>query len=93
MIVVLGSTNTDMVVSGAKIPVPGETVCGGSFMMNPGGKGANQAVAVNRLSAQKGAPPCRENLSGPRHERTFLYFKYHRRNHVRSGSSCSCQKI
>lgn len=55
MIVVLGSTNTDMVVSGAKIPVPGETVCGGSFMMNPGGKGANQAVAVNRLSAQKGA--------------------------------------
>ena len=55
MIVVLGSTNTDMVVSGAKIPVPGETVCGGSFMMTPGGKGANQAVAVNRLSAQKGA--------------------------------------
>ena len=55
MIVVLGSTNTDMVVSGAKIPVPGETVCGGSFMMNPGGKGANQSVAVNRLSAKKGA--------------------------------------
>ena len=55
MIVVLGSTNTDMVVSGAKIPVPGETVCGGSFMMNPGGKGANQAVAVNRLSAKKGS--------------------------------------
>ena len=55
MIVVLGSTNTDMVVSGAKIPVPGETVCGGSFMMNPGGKGANQAVAVSRLSAKKGA--------------------------------------
>ena len=55
MIVVLGSTNTDMVISGAKIPVPGETVCGGSFMMNPGGKGANQAVAVARLSARKGA--------------------------------------
>ena len=54
MIVVLGSTNTDMVISGAKIPVPGETVCGGSFMMNPGGKGANQAVAVARLSAKKG---------------------------------------
>ena len=55
MIVVLGSTNTDMVISGAKIPVPGETVCGGSFMMNPGGKGANQAVAVCRLAAKKGA--------------------------------------
>lgn len=54
MIVVLGSTNTDMVISGAKIPVPGETVCGGAFMMNPGGKGANQAVAVARLSAKKG---------------------------------------
>ena len=54
MIVVLGSTNTDMVISGAKIPVPGETVCGGSFMMNPGGKGANQAVAVARLSARRG---------------------------------------
>lgn len=53
MIVVLGSTNTDMVISGAKIPVPGETVCGGSFMMNPGGKGANQAVAVARLSAHR----------------------------------------
>ncbi len=55
MIVVLGSTNTDMVISGAKIPVPGETVSGGAFMMNPGGKGANQAGAVARLSAKKGA--------------------------------------
>ena len=53
MIVVLGSTNTDMVISGAKIPVLGETVSGGSFMMNPGGKGANQAVAVARLSARR----------------------------------------
>ena len=54
-IVVLGSTNTDMVISGKKIPVAGETVTGGTFMMNPGGKGANQAVAVARLSAKKGA--------------------------------------
>ena len=54
-IVVLGSTNTDMVITGKKIPVPGETVSGGHFMMNPGGKGANQAVAVARLSAKKGA--------------------------------------
>ena len=54
-IVVLGSTNTDMVITGRKIPVPGETVSGGKFMMNPGGKGANQAVAVARLSAKKGA--------------------------------------
>ena len=54
-IVVLGSTNTDMVISGKKIPVPGETVSGGRFLMNPGGKGANQAVAVARLSAKQGA--------------------------------------
>ena len=54
-IVVLGSTNTDMVISGKRIPTPGETVSGGRFLMNPGGKGANQAVAVARLSKGKGA--------------------------------------
>ena len=54
-IVVLGSTNTDMVIAGARIPVPGETVSGGKFLMNPGGKGANQAVAVARLSARRDA--------------------------------------
>ena len=53
-IVVLGSCNPDMVISGKKIPVPGETVSGGTFMMNPGGKGANQAVAVARLGAKRG---------------------------------------
>lgn len=53
-IVVLGSTNTDMVIAGPKIPHPGETVSGGRFLMNPGGKGANQAVAVARLSAKRG---------------------------------------
>ena len=48
-IIVLGSTNTDMVVKSARIPAPGETVLGGDFLMNPGGKGANQAVAAARL--------------------------------------------
>lgn len=48
-IVVVGSTNMDMVVKTDHIPVPGETVLSGSFFMNPGGKGANQAVAVARL--------------------------------------------
>lgn len=48
-IVVIGSTNTDMVVKSARIPAPGETILGGRFMMNPGGKGANQAVAAARL--------------------------------------------
>ena len=54
-IVVLGSTNTDMVISGRRLPVPGETISDGRFMMAPGGKGANQAVAVARLSAKRGA--------------------------------------
>ncbi len=48
-IVVVGSSNMDMVVKTDHIPVPGETVLSGSFFMNPGGKGANQAVAVARL--------------------------------------------
>jgi ribokinase len=48
-IVVIGSSNTDMVVASQKLPRPGETVLGGRFLMNPGGKGANQAVAAARL--------------------------------------------
>lgn len=48
-IVVIGSMNTDMVISSKRIPLPGETVMGGKFMMNSGGKGANQAVAAARL--------------------------------------------
>lgn len=45
-IVVVGSSNTDMVVRAAHLPAPGETVLGGVFAMVPGGKGANQAVAA-----------------------------------------------
>jgi len=51
-IIVVGSTNMDMVVKTSHIPVHGETVLGGSFFMNPGGKGANQAVAVARLGGE-----------------------------------------
>ena len=48
-ILVVGSSNTDMVIKTEHLPAPGETVLGGTFFMNPGGKGANQAVAVARL--------------------------------------------
>jgi ribokinase len=48
-IIVIGSSNTDMVVKSKKLPSPGETILGGTFLMNPGGKGANQAVAAARL--------------------------------------------
>ncbi|HEY4060736.1 MAG TPA: ribokinase [Puia sp.] len=51
-IIVIGSTNMDMVVKTDHIPVPGETVLSGAFFMNPGGKGANQAVAVARLGGE-----------------------------------------
>jgi ribokinase len=47
-IVVVGSTNTDMIVRTPRIPGPGETVLGGKFLMAGGGKGANQAVAAAR---------------------------------------------
>lgn len=48
---VIGSINTDLVVNSGKLPAPGETVLGESFFVNPGGKGANQAVAAARLGA------------------------------------------
>ena len=48
-IVVIGSSNTDMVIRCPRMPRPGETVLGGEFMMNQGGKGANQAVAAAKL--------------------------------------------
>lgn len=51
-IVVVGSVNTDMVVKSQRIPLPGETVTGGQFVMAAGGKGANQAVAAARLGAE-----------------------------------------
>jgi ribokinase len=48
-IVVVGSINTDLVTFTGKIPAVGETVIGNDFQIHPGGKGANQAVAVARL--------------------------------------------
>jgi len=51
-IAVVGSSNTDMVINTSKLPVPGETILGGEFFMNAGGKGANQAVAAARLGGK-----------------------------------------
>lgn len=50
-IVVVGSSNIDMVVKSDRIPMGGETVLGGDFVMVPGGKGANQAVCAAKLGA------------------------------------------
>jgi ribokinase len=51
-VLVVGSSNTDMVVRVPRIPGPGETVIGGTFAMAAGGKGANQAVAAARAGGQ-----------------------------------------
>ena len=45
-IVVVGSSNTDMILKLDRIPKPGETILGGEFVTAAGGKGANQAVAA-----------------------------------------------
>jgi ribokinase len=47
-VVVIGAINVDLVVSGAPLPAPGETVTGGVFAQHHGGKGGNQAVAAAR---------------------------------------------
>jgi ribokinase len=51
-IVVIGSSNTDLVVQCAHLPRPGETQLGGQFLRQAGGKGANQAVAAARAGAR-----------------------------------------
>ncbi|WP_159637046.1 ribokinase [Sphingobacterium composti Ten et al. 2007 non Yoo et al. 2007] len=50
-IIVVGSINTDMIVSTDRFPNPGETVLAHQFNMVLGGKGANQAVSAARLGA------------------------------------------
>lgn len=50
-IAVLGSINMDLMIRSAKLPLPGETVIADTKVENPGGKGANQAVAAARMGA------------------------------------------
>jgi len=50
-IVVIGSVNIDIVASVSRLPAPGETVTGAELNRYPGGKGANQALAAQRLGA------------------------------------------
>lgn len=51
-IVVIGSSNTDMILRCQHIPRPGETILGGEFHSAAGGKGANQAVAAARAGGE-----------------------------------------
>jgi ribokinase len=69
-ILVVGSSNTDMIIRVPRIPRPGETILGGEFSMAAGGKGANQAVAAARaggkvtLVARTGDDPFGERAIG-----------------------------
>lgn len=49
---VVGSINMDMTVQAERIPLKGETLKGGDLQYIPGGKGANQAVAMAKLGAE-----------------------------------------
>ena len=51
-IVVLGSSNTDMIIRVPRIPRAGETLLGGEFLTAAGGKGANQAVGAARAGGR-----------------------------------------
>ena len=51
-VVVVGSSNTDLIVQSRNLPRPGETVLGGDLQRAAGGKGANQAVAARRAGAE-----------------------------------------
>jgi ribokinase len=51
-VIVVGSSNTDLVVQTPRFPKPGESVLGGVFAKFQGGKGANQAVAAARAGAR-----------------------------------------
>ena len=49
-VVIIGSSNMDMITQVSDLPKPGETLLGGVFSTAGGGKGANQAVAAARMS-------------------------------------------
>lgn len=53
-ILVVGSANADLMIATPKLPNPGETVRGHDFLVAPGGKGANQAIAAARLGGDVG---------------------------------------
>lgn len=51
-IIIIGSSNTDLVVQSERLPKAGETIIGTNFFQNQGGKGANQAVAAAKLGGE-----------------------------------------
>jgi ribokinase len=89
-ILVVGSSNTDMIIKVACIPRPGETVLGGEFSMAPGGKGANQAVAAARAGGRVTfVARVGEDIFGDRALRNFEADGIDTRFIVRDGRSAS----
>lgn len=72
-ILVIGSSNTDLITKVARFPNAGETISGKSFMQAMGGKGANQAVAARRLGGNVMFVTCVGNDSNG--QSTIKYFK------------------
>jgi ribokinase len=83
-IVVIGSSNTDMVVKVPHIPAPGETILGTGFMTISGGKGANQAVAAARAGADVTFIACVSDDS---------FGKQALENYRKDGIDTSCVKV
>jgi ribokinase len=72
-ILVIGSSNTDLITSVERFPNAGETISGKSFMQAMGGKGANQAVAARRLGGKVKFVTCVGNDANGRN--MLAYFK------------------
>ncbi|MBW6537401.1 MAG: ribokinase [Mariniphaga sp.] len=83
-IIVIGSSNTDMVVKVPHIPAPGETIMGTDFLTIPGGKGANQAVAAARAGADVTFIACVSDDS---------FGKQALENYRKDGIDASCIKV
>ncbi|MCG2462498.1 ribokinase [Flavobacteriaceae bacterium F89] len=72
-IVVIGSSNTDLILKMEYFPAPGETIEGTSFLQAMGGKGANQALAAHKLGGNVKFVTCLGNdMNG---ENTMKYYK------------------
>ena len=71
-VLVVGSANIDFTVAAPRLPAVGETVSGGTLLVNHGGKGANQAVAARRLGAEVRFVGCVGDDDSGREIRTAL---------------------